>query len=102
LITLLTASESASACSIRAWTGIATDEGVGLISMVEVSDERGRPLCRYEVFLDAAHQRSNVTWPRNDASASRLLQQHAIELARDAVLRATLSELNGHRFDIEA
>ena len=100
MIDLLTAAETFSSWTIRAWTGLATDEGVGLISMVEVSDERGRPLCRFELFLDAVLQRRDAAWPRDDAEASRLLQQLAIERARDAALAGSLAELHGHRFDL--
>jgi len=100
VITLLRAYETVSGYTIRAWTGPATDEGVGLIAMLEVSDAVGRPVCRFEEFLDAAIQLADPSWPRDEESASRLLQERAVDRARVAVLGGTLSALNGHRYDI--
>src|SRR5688572_28168341 len=76
LITLLRAHETVSGYTIRAWTGPATDEGVGIIALLEVSDASGRPVCRFEEFLDAAVQRT-TDWPRDEHEASLLLQQCA-------------------------
>jgi hypothetical protein len=98
VITLLRAHETISGYTIRAWTGPATDEGVGIIAMLEVSDSTGRPVCRFEEFLDAAVQRA--AWPREDHEACRLLQEHAVDRARVAVLGEALSTLHGHRFDV--
>jgi hypothetical protein len=100
VIDLITANETLSGHHVRAWTGVAVDEGVGLISIVEVSDDRGRPVCRFEEFLDAVIQRRDPTWPRSDGAAARLLQARALERARAAILVAGLSSLNGHRFDV--
>jgi hypothetical protein len=98
LITLLRAHETTADNTIRAWTGPATDEGVGLIAMLEVWDAAGRPVCRFEVFLPASAQ--GTTWPRDEHEACRLLQERSVEMARDAVLAGTLSELHGHRYDL--
>ena len=99
MITLLRANETVSAYTIRAWTGPATDEGVGLIALLEVSDPTGRPVCRFEEFLDDAIQRT-TDWPRDEHEASLLLQERAIDRARLAVAEGTLGSLNGHRFDL--
>ena len=100
MITLLRAQETASGHTIRAWTGPATDEGVGLIAMLEVSDAAGRPVCRFEEFLEAAVQRTDPSWPRDDDEAARVLQERAVDRARVAVLGGTLFALHGHRYDI--
>ena len=49
MIDLISANETAGVHHIRAWTGVATDEGVGLFCLVEVSDASGRQVCRFEV-----------------------------------------------------
>jgi hypothetical protein len=100
VITLHRAHETVSGHTIRAWTGPATDEGVGLIAMLEVSDSTGRPVCRFEEFLDAAILRTDASWPRDDDEASRVLQERAVDRARVAVLGGTLSALHGHRYDV--
>jgi hypothetical protein len=100
MITLLRGHDAVSGYAIRAWTGPATDEGVGLISMVEVSDEGARPVCRFEVFLDAMVL-ARRKWPPDDEAACRLLEVEALERARAAVLGGSLHELHGHRFDID-
>lgn len=100
MIDLLKTSEAVNGYTVRAWTGLATDEGVGLIATIEVSDARGMPVCRFEEFLDAALQRSSEAWPLDDLEASRLLQERALERARSAVFAGTLGEAHGHRFDI--
>jgi hypothetical protein len=102
VITLLRGHDTVSGYSVRAWTGPATDEGIGLISMVEVSDGRGRPVCRFEVFLDETVRHRDGAWPRDDEAACRRLEENAIERARAAVLSESLRELHGHRFDIES
>ena len=102
MLDLLRASETLSGYTIRAWTGVATDEGVGLIAMVEVMDERGVPVCRFEEFLADSVRRADPSWPRGEAEATRALQERAIGRARSAVLGAAMGELHGHRFDIEA
>ena len=98
MITLLLAHETVSGYTIRAWTGPATDEGVGLIAMLEVSDAVGRPVCRFEEFLDAFIQ--HKAWPHDDHEACRLLQERAVDRARVAVLGETLGALHGHRYDV--
>ena len=80
------ASETVSGYTIRAWTGVATDEGVGLISMVEVCDARGLPVCRFEEFLADSVRRTDPSWPREQDAAAKALQRRAIERAREAVL----------------
>ena len=100
MITLLRAYATASGHTIRAWTGPATDEGVGIIAMLEVSDATGRPVCRFEEFLDAAVQRTDPSWPQDDDDAARLLQERTVDRARVAVLCGKLSALHGHRYDI--
>jgi hypothetical protein len=100
MIDLIRASETVSGHTIRAWTGIATDEGVGLISMVEVMDARGVPICRFEVFLPDSVRRADPSWPRDQDAAARALQEDAIGRAAAAVLAQALRELHGHRFDV--
>ncbi|HEX5368517.1 MAG TPA: hypothetical protein VFY10_03800 [Dehalococcoidia bacterium] len=99
MLDMLSSQESAGAYSLRAWTGVATDEGVGLISMVEVADERGLPMCRFEVFAGASVLRGQ-SWPRDEGEALRRLQHEALDRARDAALAGRLAELHGHRFDL--
>lgn len=100
MIDVVTASETCAGRQIRAWTGIATDEGVGLLAIVEVSDAGGAPVCRFEEFLPAAAQQKGASWSRSDKEAAIRLQERAVERAREAVLAGTLAELHGHRFDI--
>jgi len=102
VIDLITANETLSGHHLRAWTGVAVDEGVGLLSIVEVSDGRNRPLCRFEEFLDASIQHKDAAWPHDDTAAARRLQDRALDRARSAVLANTLATLNGHRFDLPA
>ena len=102
VIDLINANESLSGRHLRAWTGVAVDEGVGLICIIEVSDERGRQLCRFEEFLHAAIQQKSAAWPRADDAAAQQLQDRALERARTAVIANTLAQLNGHRFDVSA
>jgi hypothetical protein len=102
LIDRLKASETISGYAVRAWTGVATDEGVGLISMVEVLDARGVPVCRFEEFLADSVRRQDASWPREQDMALEALQERAIERGRAAVLGGTLGELHGHRYDIVA
>lgn len=102
MIDVVSASETLDGYQIRAWTGIATDEGVGLLAIVEVSDASGRPLCRFEEFLDASRQRTSVSWSRKDGEAAVQLQEMALERARGAVLTGSLHELHGHRFESHA
>jgi hypothetical protein len=99
MITLLRANETVAGYTIRAWTGPATDEGVGLIAMLEVADPGGRPVCRFEEYLDASVQRARQ-WPRDEHEAIILLQERALDRARLALNEGTLPSLNGHRFDI--
>ena len=101
MLDLLTANETAGPYAIRAWTGVATDEGVGLISLVEVSDARGVPVCRFEVFVDASILRGGA-WPRDELEAARRLQDGALGRACSAALSETLQELHGHRFEPES
>jgi hypothetical protein len=102
LLDLLRASETISGYTVRAWTGVATDEGVGLISMVEVMDGRGVPVCRFEEFLADSVRRADHVWPREQDDAVRALQERALERARSAVLGGTLQDAHGHRYDIAA
>jgi hypothetical protein len=81
---------------IRAWSGIATDEGVGLICLVEVSAS-GLIVSRFEEFLAAEHKGRD--WPSQDAEAARVLQEFAVERARKAVAKGSLAPLHGHRFE---
>ena len=99
MLDLLCASETVAGYHIRVWTGVATDEGVGLIAMVEVADARGVPVCRFEEFLDASLQRDGL-WPRKGGAAAARLQEQALERGRAAVLAGTLGDAHGHRFDI--
>lgn len=99
MIDLVTANETLDGHHLRAWSGTAVDEGVGLICIVEVSDAAGRPLARFEEFVDATIHRTNATWARSDTEASRQLMQRALDRARTAIVAGTLAALNGHRFD---
>jgi len=100
VLDLLQASETVSGYTIRAWTGVATDEGVGLISLVEVQDGRGVPVCRFEVFLGDEVRRADPSWPRGQDESARSLQERALERARSAVLGGSLQGLHGHRYDV--
>jgi hypothetical protein len=102
LIDLRHVTETVSDLTIRAWSGIATDEGVGLIVLMEVLDARGLPACRFEEFLADSVRQRDRHWPANQAAALEMLQAQAIERARAAVLAGTLAALNGHRYDVEA
>jgi len=101
MLDLLHASETVSGHTIRAWTGVATDEGVGLIALVEVSDDRGVPVCRFEDFLSEVDWRGNPDWPSGRDAAAAALQERAIGRARLAVLAGSLHDLHGHRFDVK-
>jgi hypothetical protein len=101
LLDLLRASETVSGYTVRAWTGVATDEGVGLIALVEVIDGRGVPVCRFEEFLADAVRIADPGWPRLQAEAAAALQERALERARSAVLGDRLRDADGHRFDVE-
>ena len=100
MLDLLHSSEALGGYVIRTWTGVATDEGVGLISTVEVCDARGKPVCRFEEFVSDAVRRSDGSWPRDQEGAARALQERAVERARSAVLGDGLLSAHGHRFDV--
>jgi hypothetical protein len=100
MIDLVTANETLDGHPLRAWSGIAVDEGVGLITIVEVSDADGRTLARFEEFLDARTRNPRATWPRDDTEAARTLQSRALDRARAAIAAGTLAALNGHRFEV--
>jgi hypothetical protein len=101
LLDLQHASETVFGYTIRAWSGIATDEGVGLIVLVEVSNSRGLPVCRFEEFLADSVRLRDRRWPPGQQKALVMLQQQAIERACDAVLAGTLPAINGHRYDVK-
>ncbi len=94
-------SETINGYTIRVWTGVATDEGVGLIATVEVSDDRGVPVCRFEEFVADSVRRVDPSWPREREAATGVLQERAMERARQAVLSETLSAAHGHRYDVD-
>jgi hypothetical protein len=96
----LRATETVSGYTIRAWTGEATDEGVGLISMVEVMDGSGVPVCRFEEFLGDGVRLVDASWPRDVVAALVALQDRALERARSAVNGGRLHEEHGHRYDV--
>jgi hypothetical protein len=100
VIDLINVSETLDGYHIRAWTGVATDEGVGLICLVEVSNAAGRVLCRFEELLHASTQQRNAAWSGLDREVARRLQDHALERARHAVTAATLPDLHGHRYEV--
>jgi hypothetical protein len=102
VLDLLQTSETVNGYTIRAWACVATDEGVGLIALVEVSDSLGVPVCRFEVFIADSVRRLDATWPRDQDAAAAALQEHALERARIAVLGESLGELHGHRYNIGA
>ena len=101
MIEQLRAVENVFGYTVRAWTGPATDEGIGLISLVEVMDERGVPMCRFEEFIADSVRRQDPSWPRSQDAALEALQARAVERARSAVLGGTLAQLHGHRYDVE-
>jgi hypothetical protein len=100
VLDLLQASETVPGYTIRAWTGVATDEGVGLISMVEVDDARGIPVCRFEEFVADSVRRTDISWPREQDAAARSLQDRALDRARNAILGNALRATHGHRYDV--
>jgi len=100
MIDLLSAGERFGDFQLRAWSGTAVDEGVGLIAIVEISDAAGRLLARFEEFLDATVHRSDPTWPRDDTAAARRLLEKAMDKARSEIAGDSLSTLNGHRFEV--
>ena len=100
MIDLVSASETVDGHHIRAWTGVATDEGVGLICLVEVSDAAGRQLCRFEEFLPASTQQQDAAWSGADREVALRLQQRALNRARTALTAGTLPSLHGHRFEV--
>lgn len=102
MINHLTTSETSGDYTIRVWTGVATDEGVGLIAMVEVLDGRGVPVCRFDEFLADSVRRAGAAWPREQSTALEALQSAAMARARDAVLGGALQVVNGHRYDVPA
>jgi hypothetical protein len=99
MIDLVTANETLDGHRLRAWSGVAVDEGVGLIAIVEVSGADGRALARFEEFLDARRRNRDVAWPRDDRDAARELQSRALDRAKAAIVAGTLAALNGHRFE---
>ena len=101
MIDLISASETLDGHHIRAWTGVATDEGVGLICLVEVSDAGGRQVCRFEVLLHASTQQRDAAWSGPDREVARRLQDHALDRARAAVAAGALADLHGHRFEVD-
>jgi hypothetical protein len=101
LLDRLRATETVSTYTLRAWTGVATDEGIGLITMIEVCDERGVPVCSFQEFLADSVRREDGAWPRAQDKAASALQGRALDRARSAVLAGTLQTLHGHRYDIE-
>jgi hypothetical protein len=100
MIDLTSASEAIAGYRVRAWSGVATDEGVGLICLVEVSDAAGRQVCRFEVLLQASTQRRRPAWAGPDREVAQRLQDHSLERVRTAVAAGALADLHGHRFEI--
>jgi hypothetical protein len=100
MIDLVSGSESVAGYSIRAWAGTATDEGVGLICLAEVSNDRGL-VCRFEVLLPAAAQLRLPAWAGPDPEVARRLLQEAQERARYAIETKTLPDLHGRRLEIK-
>jgi hypothetical protein len=99
MIDVVSARETLDGYSIRAWTGVATDEGVGLLSIVEVADGRGRTACRFEVFLPAGGEQVHARWGCSEHDSALGLQEEALRRAREAVAAGSLAQLHGHRFD---
>lgn len=100
MLDLLRAAETVNGYTIRVWTGLATDEGVGLIALAEIMDGRGVPVCRFEEFIADVARRREASWPRSQDASLEMLQERALERARVAVLGDSLREAHGHRFDI--
>ena len=99
MIDLITANETLDGYRVRAWTGVAVDEGIGLISIVEVTDSAGRAVCLFEEFLDASVRNLDPAWPPDDTEAARRLQSRALDRAHAAITAGQLDKLNGHRFE---
>jgi hypothetical protein len=100
MIDLLTASETFDAHLIRGWAGVATDEGVGLICLVEVSDPAGRLVCRFETLLPETARRGEPAWSGPDRDVCQRLLDHALQSARAAAASASLPNLHGRRLKI--
>jgi hypothetical protein len=100
MIDLVTASETFDAHLIRGWAGVATDEGVGLICLVEVTDRAGRLVCRFEVLLPATTQWSDAAWSGRDVEVAKRLLGNGIGRAREAIAAAKLADLHGRRFEV--
>ena len=100
MIDLISTGETVAGHHVRAWTGVATDEGVGLICLVEVSDPAGRQLCRFEEFLPATTQQHNPAWSGPDREVAHRLQNRALDRARTAIAANSLPHLHGHRFEV--
>ena len=100
VLDLINATETAGEYSIRAWSGAATDEGTGLISLVEISDGKGRLVCRFELLLHDAARLKLAARRGADLDVSRRLQDTALEKARDALTREVLPSLHGRRLEI--
>ncbi|HWC28753.1 MAG TPA: hypothetical protein VG845_01615 [Dehalococcoidia bacterium] len=100
MIDLSSATEVCDGYQVRAWSGVATDEGVGMICLVEVSSGRGRVSCRFEAMLAASVQRGNPDWSGPDAEVAVRLQDNALARAREAILGNGLADLHGRRLDI--
>jgi hypothetical protein len=98
MIDLLSTTETCAGHTLRAWSGVATDEGIGLICLVEVSDAAGKVVCRFEEFLPDSVQRQK-DWPGSDSEAARRLQTEALERTRAAMTAEQLDSLHGHRFE---
>jgi hypothetical protein len=100
MIDLISATETIDGHHVRSWTGVATDEGVGLICLVEVSDANGRQLCRFEEFLNASTQQRHAAWSGSDREVAARLQARSLDRARQALTAGTLAHLHGHRFEV--
>ena len=102
MIDLVTVSETFDAHRIRAWSGVATDEGVGLICLVEVADRAGHLVCRFEVLLTEAARFRDPAWSGPDRDVCQRLLDHALERARAAVASSSLPNLHGRRLEVGA
>jgi hypothetical protein len=100
MIDLVTTSETSGAYRIRAWAGVATDEGVGLICLVEITDPAGRLVCRFETLLPDTVRLRNPAWPGPDRDVCQLLLDYTLERAHAAVSSSSLPHLHGRRLEI--
>jgi hypothetical protein len=99
MIDLVSATVTFDSHTVRGWAGVATDEGVGLIGLVEVSNA-ARLVCRFEALLPEAARRRHPAWSGPDRDVCQRLLDHIFDQARAAVAAGSLAGLHGRRVEI--